>query len=303
MKKLFFSFNIDRIQEGYNKGDISSFGVTQIILGWIFPFFLGIILFFSSFTIVKTSEVGIISRMGVITSEHPLTEGIHLKIPLLDNIERLSLKQHQDDSHITIQTTDFQELTIDYQVMYSIPAKFVINNKKTISGDVFEVVIKKRADESFRNVISHYQAIDVLQNRQKIITEIFDEVNRKLQGIAEVDNILLLKHTFSDGFQQKVNEKMVATQEAETAKVRRQKAQYEADANVIEAKGKAEAIKIESAALQNNPKIVELRKIEADVKIAEMMFSGSKESPSKWDGKLPQTIVNDGKSSVLLPIK
>mgnify|MGYP000138215387 CR=1 FL=1 len=40
----------------------------------------------------------------------------------------------------SIQTKDFQTVNIDYQVMYSVPAKYVINNK--VAGTLFKSKIK-----------------------------------------------------------------------------------------------------------------------------------------------------------------
>jgi regulator of protease activity HflC (stomatin/prohibitin superfamily) len=266
--------------------------VIQIVIGWIIPSVFLLSLFLKSFIIIHTSEVGIKSRFGVIDNKI-LLEGFNFKVPFVDEVERVSIKQLQNTGKISIQTKDFQTVNIDYQVMYSVPAKYVINNKKTINGDVFEIIIAKRADESFRNTISHYSAIDVVQNRTQIVEEINKEVTKKIEGIAQIDNILLLSHTFNADFQAKVDEKMRATQEAETARVNKQKTQFEADAEIIKAKGKAEAMRIEAIALNNNPKLIELRQVEVNMAMIKA-----------WDGHSPHTVmVNDKNTSVILPIK
>jgi len=229
--------------------------------------------FFSSFKIIKTSEVGVVVRMGVV-QDKMMSTGFNFKLPFIDNVIVKSLKQQQDNSTITPQTKDFQEVAIEYQVIYSIPEKYIIDNIKNINGNVFDVMIKKRTDESFRNVVSHYDATFLAQNRSIIISEILKEANKKLNGIAVIDNILLLKHKFNASFQQQVNEKMKMTQQAETAKIKKEKAQYEADAVVITAQGLADSIRIKSEALakSSDPRFIEFEKIQ------------------KWNGVSPTTV-------------
>ena len=65
------------------------------------------------------------------------------------------------------------------------------------------------------------------------------------------------------------------TPKTAAAKNKLEQIKFEADQQVAEAKGKAEALRIESSALQSSPQILELRALE------------------KWDGKLP-TVMGSG---------
>lgn len=258
---------------------------------------IGITTLLSSFKIIKTSEVGSVVRLGTI-QDNLMHTGFNFKIPFVDKVSVHSLKQQLHTSAITPSTKDFQEVYIEYQITHSIPESSVLNNVKTITGDIFEVSIKKHINGAMRNVISHYDATFLAQNRKIIESEILKEANIELNGVAIIQEVIIMKHKFNAAFQQQVNKKMQMTQQAETAKIQKEKAQYEADSVVILAKAKAESIKIEAAALNNNPKIVELRKIEADIKIAEIITS----KDSKWDGQLSGTVVGAGMFSSILPI-
>ena len=68
---------------------------------------------------------------------------LNFKIPFIDKVSVHSLKQQLHTSAITPSTKDFQEVYIEYQITHSIPESSVLNNVKTITGDVFEVSIKK----------------------------------------------------------------------------------------------------------------------------------------------------------------
>jgi len=63
---------------------------------------------------------------------------------------------------------------------------------------------------------------------------------------------------------------VTAEQEALAAKNKLERIKFEADQRIAEAKGKAEAMRIESEALKSNPEILQLRTLE------------------KWNGILPQ---------------
>jgi hypothetical protein len=63
---------------------------------------------------------------------------------------------------------------------------------------------------------------------------------------------------------------VTAEQQALAAKNKLEQIKFEADQKIAEARGKAEAMTIESNALKSNPQILELRALE------------------KWNGTLPQ---------------
>lgn len=287
--KLFFSRDIERDKDG----SMTNFGFFQITIGWIFSCLFLFILFMSCFVIIKTSEVGIKSRFGVI-SNNTLLEGFHLKLPFFDNVERVSIKQHQETSTLETQTSDLQPAKVSYQVMYSIPANVVIKNKKQINGDLFDVLIKKRTDESIRDALAKYPAEELIINRGKISQIVKDRLSDRVKEHAEIDDIAILSFDFQNTqWMESVNKKVKAKQDAETAEINKQQAQAEADQIIIKAKADAESIRITANAISNNPKIIELRQVEVNKLMVE-----------KWNGVSPTTVMNSSKdSNIILPLK
>ena len=76
--------------------------------------------------------------------------------------------------------------------------------------------------------------------------------------------------SFSPSFNQAIEAKVTAEQHALAAKNLLAQKEYEAQQAVATAKGKAEAMQIESAALAKNPQVLQLRALE------------------RWDGVLPK---------------
>jgi prohibitin 2 len=85
-----------------------------------------------------------------------------------------------------------------------------------------------------------------------------------------VDEFNIVNFEFSKVFNEAIEAKVTAEQQALAAKNKLEQIKFEAEQKVAEAKGKAEAITIESNALRSNPQILELRALE------------------KWNGVLPQ---------------
>ena len=243
-------------------------------------------LFLSNCTIIGTSEVGIKSTLGKI-SEELLDVGVHFYNPFISSVKTVSLKQHQETSDLQTQTSDLQPATIKYQIMYSIPAKMVIPNQKQINGDLFDVLIKKRADESIRDTLAQYPAESLIVNRDQISQKVKLRLIERTDGHAEIDDVAILGFDFANAeWKEAVDRKVRAKQDSETAVIKKQQAQAEADQILIKAKAEAEAIKIKTQALSSNSKLI-------DLTIAE-----------KWNGVSPTTVmISDKNTSVILPIK
>jgi prohibitin 1 len=305
--RLFFSKKLDVIAEGCDKGCLTTFGVIQIVFGWAIPLLLfSFIIFFSLFTIIKTSEVGIKSRFGVIISDSPLEEGVHFKVPLIDTITRFSLKQHQENFTLEhTQTKDLQPISVSYKVIYSIPKDKVIDNTKEVNGDLFDTLIRPRSNESIMDALAQYPAEDLIVNRDTISRKVKDKLTERISGHAKIDDIAIVEFDFENkDWKDSIQRKVIAKQDAEASINKKVQAQAEADAMFIRAKGEAESMKIKAQALSSNPKLIEFEKIKTDLEIAKTNIEIAKiitDKDSKWNGQLPQTILGE-KSNILLPI-
>jgi len=85
-----------------------------------------------------------------------------------------------------------------------------------------------------------------------------------------VEDFSIVNFDFSKSFNEAIEAKVTAEQNALASKNKLAQVQYEAQQSVEKAKGEAEAIRIQSSALQSNPQILQLEAIR------------------KWDGKMPQ---------------
>lgn len=261
--------------------------ITAVIAG---AFCLAV--FLSSFTIIKTSEVGVRTTAGVVHNKI-LEEGIHFQIPLFQTIKIFSLKQHQETFELhSTQTADMQPVSVKYRVLYAIPANKVLDNLKTIRGDIFETLIAPRANESIRDALARYSAEQLIINRDQISAYVKARLGERISHQAIIDDISVIQFDFENqAWRDSVQNKVIAKQNAEAAEIRKIQTQAEADQIIIKAKADAESIRITANAISNNPKIIELRQVEVNSKIAE-----------KWDGRAPSTVITNGSGNILLPL-
>ncbi len=245
----------------------------------------GFITFLSTFTVIKTSEVGIRSTAGVI-HDKILKEGIHFKLPFVQDIKIFSLRQHQETFELhNTQTADMQPVSVKYRVLYAIPEEKVLENLKTIKGDIFETLIAPRANESIRDALARYSAEDLIVNRDKVSKYVKERLGERISHQAVIDDISVIQFDFeNEAWRQAVQNKVIAKQNAEAAEIKKEQIQAEADQTIIKSKADAEAIRITANAISSNPKIVEL-------KIAE-----------KWNGVAPTTVITNGGNNILLPL-
>lgn len=254
---------------------------------------LALILIFFSIKIIKTSEVGIRKTAGVIHNKI-LEEGIHFKIPFMQSIEIFSLRQHQESFDLKgTQTKDLQPVSVSYRVLYAIPENKVLENLKNIKGDIFQTLIAPRANESIRDALAKYSAEELIQNRSEVSKFVKERLADRINHLAIIDDISITSFEFENAqWKESIQKKVIAKQDAETAEIKKQQIQAEADQTIIKSKADAEAIRITANAITSNPKIVELKQVEVNARIAE-----------KWNGVAPTTVITNGSNNILLPLK
>ena len=93
--------------------------------------------------------------------------------------------------------------------------------------------------------------------RQTIIEQIRELLDPKFRAAYLVlDEVLLRDVKFSDDFQQAIEEKQVAQQEAKRMVYVLEQAKLERERKIVEARGEAGAIRLRARALARNPQLV-----------------------------------------------
>src|SRR4026208_923855 len=253
----------------------------------------------SGLVYVESSERGVVRtiRAGGVRPA-ALEPGLHWIIPVIEQVVTYSISnqtytmsavsgegQVQGDDSIRARTKDGQEVIIDASVIYQIdPAKVV----------PLHIVWQNRYEDGFvrpesrgiiRDAISQYGVEEVVSTKRvEIVNIITEELSRSLaeNDLRLLDFVLRDIH-FSEGYAVAVEQKQIAEQQAQQARLTveqkkqeaeqaRQVAQGQADAAVIAAQGaaqaqiiqaqaEAEANQLISQSIENNPESLQYQYI------------------------------------------
>ena len=266
----------------------------QIIIG--VAAVVAFVLAWGSWVVVDSGHVGVVRTLGAVQPD-ALPEGFHLKKPFLDRVEELDARLRKAESDASAASKDLQVVSTKVAVQYSLIADTMPRTFQRI-GSRAEVVernvIYPAILESVKSITAQYTAEELVTRRAEVKVQIQQAIElnvdttlrqKEVVGAIALANVAITDFEFSAEFNRAIEEKVRAEQEAlkaENEKLRRvtqaEAAAAErtlaADAEAyqieVESVARAEAIRREAQALQDNPNLIQLR-------IAE-----------KWDGKLPQ---------------
>ncbi len=222
-----------------------------------------------------------------------LEPGLHWIIPFFENVITYPISQQTytmsiapsegqivGDDSITARTADGQEIFVDASVIFSLDPQKVVGVHIAWQDRYSKDLVRPLARGVIRDIVSQYRVEQVVSSkRDEMVTQISDGMRQKLaeNGLL-MSNFILRNITFSPEYAASVEQKQIADQLAQQAKLiveqrkqeaeqARQQAQGVADSVVIRAKGDAESRLIQAEAearalefiasvLQNNPQLL-----------------------------------------------
>ena len=225
--------------------------------------------------IVNAGERGVLMKFGQI-QEQILGEGIHLIIPIVNTVKKLSIRIQKQEISTEAASKDLQNVLIDVALNWHfLPDK--VNRIFQQIGDenqVIESIINPAIEEVLKAVIAQYTAEEVITKRGDVKRELDQDLTVRLGTYnIEVNDISLVHIRFSDKFRAAVESKQIAAQEAKRAEFIALKAVKEAEVKVNLAKGEAEVQSLLRESL--TPELLQRQAIE------------------KWNGKLPLIMGKD----------
>ena len=121
---------------------------------------------------VQPTEMAGKRRLGQVVSEQPLGPGLHFKLPLLDQIDKLqvSLETYRID-HLTVNTIDNQPIAIAVGLTYRIPPRAVLKLLYEVGrvgnfdiADNFQRIIADRTAKVF----AQQNTTTISENRERL---------------------------------------------------------------------------------------------------------------------------------------
>ncbi|MEG4850069.1 prohibitin family protein [Microcoleus sp. B5-D4] len=268
------SSNVDSLKSS-NKKNKDFYLAVQLAVVIVF-----LAIFSKFFIIVNAGERGVLMQFGKV-QEQVLGEGIHVIVPTVYTVKKLSVRVQKQESSAEASSKDLQDVFTDVALNWHIIPEEANAIFQQI-GDEKEVVVRiidPAVEEVLKAVMAKYTAEEIITKRGEVKAAVDDSLTLRLVTYhIAVDDISLVHVHFSERFSEAVEAKQIAEQEAKRGEFLALKAVKQAEAKVNLAKGEAEVQRL----LRDNltPELLERQAIE------------------KWDGKLP-LIVGDGGKNLL----
>lgn len=222
---------------------------------------------------VNTGQRGITVEYGRPTGT--LGEGLHFVNPFTTSIVELSVRQLKWNAETVAYTKDVQQADVKFTVTYSLNPDKVMWVYRNVGEDWAAQIIPQVAYQAIKDVFGQSEAVkDTINSRATVQERIQRELARRLAARnINVHSFELTDISFSDAFENAVEAKQVAVENANAERNKTVAVQERANQAVITAKAQAEAMRIKSEALSANPGLT------------------AYEYAVRWNGVMPTTIV------------
>ena len=245
---------------------------------WIIYGIIAIIVFcllLGTFTIVKAGQRGVVLNLGAFNGKI-MEPGFNLKIPLIQSVKKVNVQVRtmtigkSEAYSKDLQMVDIQS-TINWNIIPSFAGEFYVKYNAT-----FDNVLPPRLEASIKQIVAQYSAEELLNNRGEVQSKISDLFKTSVPEMVNLVNYSLANENFTPEYEKAIENKQIAQQAAEKANNDLKRVQIEAEQRIAQAKGEAEAIKIQAEAIQTQggAAYVSLKSIE------------------KWNGVLPSYVLS-----------
>ena len=245
--------------------------VTTIVVVLLIVF----LLMFNPIAIVGVGERGVKVTLGK-TSPESFSEGVHFVTPFISHMYKMDVKTVKSNISTNAQSKDIQQAKIVYVVNYNLIPEFAPKMYREVGKDYVNIIISPTLEGIVKDVIGKWNAQDIVANREKVASEILEKLKASLEEkYINVTDFQITGIQYSNAFEQAIENKVTAEQDALKAKNVTIQVQEEAKQKVIAAEAEAKSMAIRAQALAQNKALVEY------------------EAVKKWDGKLPEYMLGD----------
>jgi prohibitin 2 len=234
-----------------------------------------ITLFFRTWVQVVAGQRGIVLNFGAVQNQ-VLGEDLHFRVPVMQEVALMDVKIQKAETDTTAASADLQDVTSRVALNFHVvPDKANVVYQK-IGIQFKERIIDPAILEVVKAVTAKYSAEELITKRPAVSDAMRAALmERLIENNIAVDAFSIVVFSFSPVFTEAIEAKQTAEQLALKAKKDLDRIKIEAEQRIAAAKAEAESLRLQRENI--SPDLIELRRIEANMKAIE-----------KWNGILPQ---------------
>lgn len=232
---------------------------------------IAIIGFTKSTVTIKSGQVGVLYKTfngGVVTDEPPMGEGFQIVAPW-NKVFIYEVRQQEIFEKMQVLSSNGLEIQLEASAWFQPQSENVGSLHQEKGENYISRVIQPAIRSAARSVVGRYTPEQLYSSKRDVIqTEIFEETKKILdKQYIQLNEVLVRDVTLPTTIKTAIERKLKQEQESLEYEFRLVTAQKEAQKQIIEAQGKADANKILSASLTD--KILQDKGIEATLKLSE----------------------------------
>jgi prohibitin 2 len=231
-----------------------------------------LIFMFKIYIVVDPGEKAVIFNKATGSLRVTPNEGFYFLIPLIEqptvydmrartytmSIATLEGEVKGDDS-LQALTADGQTVLLDISVRYHPDPENLDKLHRRLGVDYVNKVLRPQVRSTVRMIVSEYPVLDVYSGKRMLIQSAIESQLRDSfkKNYIICEEVLLRNVQFSNEFQQAIENKQIAQQEAQRMKYVLERQELEKTRKIIEATGEAESLRLKGKALADNPLLIQ----------------------------------------------
>jgi regulator of protease activity HflC (stomatin/prohibitin superfamily) len=230
-----------------------------------------VILIAKSAVTIDSGEAGVLFRTfgeGVVVDQPPMGEGFHIVAPW-NKVYVYEVRQQEVFEKMNVLSSNGLDIKLDASIWFQPDFNNLGRLHQEKSEQYISRVLLPAIRSAARSVVGRYTPEQLYSSKRDAIQqEIFEETKKLVEKqYIQLNEVLVRDVTLPPTIKDAIERKLKQEQESLEYEFRLVTATKEAEKQIIEAKGKADANKILSASLTD--KILQDKGIEATIKLSE----------------------------------
>ena len=231
--------------------------------------------------IVGAGQRGVLLRFGAVTGTIK-AEGLYFKIPFAEEVALMSTQLQKYTAPVSALSKDLQQVTAEVTLNYQLKASSVPEIYRSMRQDYENRVMQPNLQEAVKSTTADFDAEELITQRPQVKEELQNLMTERLAPLGiEVVQLSITDFQFSSTFQESIEAKVKAVQQALEAENALKRVEFEAQQAITRAQAEAKGLELQKA--QITDQLLALRRIEVRGRAID-----------KWNGVMPTVVTSGG---------